>query len=58
LKKRSLLQHFADGDDDFRNGRLKLIPSVPKVCSSRKSYLLLIPISSHLSISKFCRDLG
>ncbi|KAG2608999.1 hypothetical protein PVAP13_4KG003362 [Panicum virgatum] len=30
LKKGSLLQRFADGDDDFRNSRLKLIPSVPK----------------------------
>jgi len=30
LKKESLLQRFADGDDDFRNSRLKLIPSVPK----------------------------
>ena len=39
----SLLQRFVDGDDEFRNSRLKLIPSVPKVfvsfsvllCSSR-----------------------
>ncbi|CAL5061195.1 unnamed protein product [Urochloa decumbens] len=30
LKKGSLLQCFFDGDDDFRNSRLKLIPSVPK----------------------------
>ncbi|KAL5678350.1 hypothetical protein ACJX0J_014481, partial [Zea mays] len=30
LKKGSLLQRFFDGDDDFRNSRLKLIPSVPK----------------------------
>ncbi|RLM55688.1 protein ENHANCED DISEASE RESISTANCE 2-like [Panicum miliaceum] len=30
LKKGSLLQRFADDDDDFRNSRLKLIPSVPK----------------------------
>jgi len=30
LKEGSLLQRFADGDDDFRNSRLKLIPSVPK----------------------------
>jgi hypothetical protein len=30
----SLLQHFVDGDDEFRNSRFKLIPSVPKVrCS-------------------------
>jgi hypothetical protein len=27
----SLLQRFVDGDDEFRNSRLKLIPSVPKV---------------------------
>ena len=27
----SLLQRFIDGDDGFRNGRLKLIPAVPKV---------------------------
>jgi hypothetical protein len=33
LKKGSLLQRFFDGDDDFRNSRLKLIPSVPKVPS-------------------------
>ncbi|XP_044466195.1 protein ENHANCED DISEASE RESISTANCE 2-like [Mangifera indica] len=26
----SLLQRFIDGDDEFRNSRLKLIPSVPK----------------------------
>ncbi|KAJ0967982.1 hypothetical protein J5N97_024899 [Dioscorea zingiberensis] len=26
----SSLQRFADGDDEFRNSRLKLIPSVPK----------------------------
>ena len=30
----SLLQRFVDGDDEFRNGRLKLIPSVPKVNTS------------------------
>ncbi|KAK6158393.1 hypothetical protein DH2020_005707 [Rehmannia glutinosa] len=27
----SLLQRFVDGDDEFRNSRLKLIPSVPKL---------------------------
>ncbi|KAK9120384.1 hypothetical protein Syun_018001 [Stephania yunnanensis] len=26
----SLMQRFVDGDDEFRNSRLKLIPSVPK----------------------------
>ncbi|XVF14697.1 hypothetical protein REPUB_Repub09cG0083600 [Reevesia pubescens] len=26
----SLLHRFVDGDDEFRNSRLKLIPSVPK----------------------------
>jgi len=27
----SLFQRFVDGDDEFRNSRLKLIPLVPKV---------------------------
>ena len=27
----SLVQRFVDGDDEFRNSRMKLIPSVPKV---------------------------
>lgn len=27
----SLLHRFVEGDDEFRNSRLKLIPSVPKV---------------------------
>jgi len=30
LQQGSLLQRFVDGDDSFRNSRLKLIPSVPK----------------------------
>ncbi|KAG8057836.1 hypothetical protein GUJ93_ZPchr0002g23580 [Zizania palustris] len=30
LEKGSLLQRLFDGDDEFRNSRLKLIPSVPK----------------------------
>ncbi|XP_078437720.1 ENHANCED DISEASE RESISTANCE 2 [Wolffia australiana] len=30
LEAGSLLQLFVDGDDEFRNSRLKLIPSVPK----------------------------
>ncbi|XP_075505993.1 protein ENHANCED DISEASE RESISTANCE 2-like isoform X4 [Primulina tabacum] len=30
LESGSLLQRFVDGDDEFRNSRLKLIPSVPK----------------------------
>ncbi|XP_051129354.1 protein ENHANCED DISEASE RESISTANCE 2-like isoform X2 [Andrographis paniculata] len=30
LAPRSLLHRFVDGDDEFRNSRLKLIPSVPK----------------------------
>ena len=29
----SLLERFIDGDDEFRNSRFKLIPSVPKVVS-------------------------
>lgn len=31
LEPGSLFQRFVDGDDEFRNSRLKLIPSVPKV---------------------------
>jgi len=34
----SLLQRFVDGDDEFRNSRLKLIPLVPKVCLSLCDY--------------------
>ncbi|XVF52099.1 hypothetical protein PTKIN_Ptkin04bG0237800 [Pterospermum kingtungense] len=30
----SLLHRFVDGDDEFRNSRLKLIPSVPKSVGS------------------------
>ncbi|XP_074587931.1 protein ENHANCED DISEASE RESISTANCE 2-like [Curcuma longa] len=30
LEPGSLFQRFVDGDDEFRNSRLKLIPSVPK----------------------------
>ncbi|PHT32636.1 Protein ENHANCED DISEASE RESISTANCE 2-like [Capsicum baccatum] len=30
LTSGSLLQRFVDGDDEFRNSRMKLIPSVPK----------------------------
>ncbi|KAJ4778086.1 Protein ENHANCED DISEASE RESISTANCE 2 [Rhynchospora pubera] len=30
LKPGSLLQRFVDGDDEFRNSRFKIIPSVPK----------------------------
>jgi hypothetical protein len=37
LKKGSLLQRFFDGDDEFRNSRLKLIPAVPKVCFSKQN---------------------
>jgi Protein ENHANCED DISEASE RESISTANCE 2, C-terminal len=31
----SLLQRFVDGDDEFRNSRFKIIPSVPKVLFSK-----------------------
>ncbi|KAM0847928.1 hypothetical protein ACQ4PT_054699 [Festuca glaucescens] len=31
LEEGSLLQRFFDGDDEFRNSRLKLMPGVPKV---------------------------
>ncbi|KAJ9707457.1 hypothetical protein PVL29_002474 [Vitis rotundifolia] len=34
----SLLQRFVDGYDEFRNSRLKLIPSVPKVLSTFSKY--------------------
>lgn len=45
----SLLQRFVDGDDDFRNSRLKLIPSVPKVSFYVLIYLsLLLMICHHL----------
>lgn len=39
----SLFQRFVDGDDEFRNSRLKLIPLVPKVSLS----LVLRQIDSH-----------
>lgn len=39
----SLLQRFVDGDDEFRNSRLKLIPSVPKVeCSYLNIWVIFI----------------
>jgi len=34
LVPNSLLQRFVDGDDEFRNSRFKLIPSVPRVMYS------------------------
>lgn len=34
LVKGTLLQRYIDGDDEFRNSRLKLIPSVSKVSCS------------------------
>jgi hypothetical protein len=40
----SLLQRFVDGDDEFRNSRFKLIPSVPKVMFSL--LLSIIPLKS------------
>jgi hypothetical protein len=49
LKKGSLLQRFFDGDDDFRNSRLKLIPSVPKV--------FLHPISMYGVTTVLCPSL-
>lgn len=44
----SLLQRFVDGDDEFRNSKFKLIPSVPKV-------LLFLKF---LSIDFSCRSLN
>jgi len=37
----SLLQRFVDGDDEFRNSRFKLIPSVPKVFILSWCWLIL-----------------
>ncbi|KAF2533902.1 hypothetical protein F2Q70_00032789 [Brassica cretica] len=44
----SLLQRFVDGDDEFRNSRLKLIPLVPKVCSSL--FLFVITTNKYIDI--------
>lgn len=44
LTPNSLLQRFVDGDDEFRNSRFKLIPSVPKVMFSL--LLSIIPLKS------------
>lgn len=51
----SLFQRFVDGDDEFRNSRLKLIPLVPKVYIS----LLLISLSLFLSfyVSKVLKQI-
>lgn len=51
----SLLQRFVDGDDEFRNSRLKLIPSVPKVSLSLFQFIrvlmhLKLLVSQHNSI--------
>jgi Protein ENHANCED DISEASE RESISTANCE 2, C-terminal len=35
----SLLQQFVDGDDEFRNSRFKIIPSVPKVLLFSKVFV-------------------
>jgi hypothetical protein len=40
LEEGSLLQRFFDGDDEFRNSRLKLMPGVPKVCFQKHLRLL------------------
>lgn len=47
----SLLQRFVDGDDEFRNSRLKLIPSVPKVYVSFSLHCGSITYISGLIIS-------
>lgn len=49
----SLLQRFVNGDDSFRNSRLKLIPSVPKVC-----YYHINPFISIFSLSSTCGFFG
>jgi hypothetical protein len=61
LKKGSLLQRFFDGDDDFRNSRLKLIPSVPKVYSytgHNSSFVLFHFILNPQNENAFFRVLG
>ena len=45
----SLLQRLVDGDDEFRNSRLKLIPLVPKVCL----FLFLFVITTNKYIDIF-----
>jgi hypothetical protein len=50
LKKGSLLQRFFDGDDEFRNSRLKLIPAVPKVCFVKNKVMYDAPISCTLQL--------
>jgi hypothetical protein len=51
----SLLQRFVDGDDNFRNSRFKLIPSVPKVihCPSQYNSHANIALRHHLLQFKF-----
>ncbi|KAF3660087.1 Protein ENHANCED DISEASE RESISTANCE 2-like [Capsicum annuum] len=48
LTSGSLLQRFVDGDDEFRNSRMKLIPSVPKFFSSESLLALCIEISASI----------
>lgn len=49
ITPRSLLERFVDGDDEFRNSRLKLIPSVPKV-----SFFSYLPLFIVVLISWNC----
>ncbi|THG15745.1 hypothetical protein TEA_009869 [Camellia sinensis var. sinensis] len=49
----SLLQRFVDGDDEFRNSRLKIIPSVPKANTANEFPKRLIGVVrvSHVELS-------
>lgn len=49
----SLLQRFVDGDDEFRNSRLKLIPSVPKVDVYNEVVRLFIIIYVNYDLNDF-----
>ena len=52
----SLLQRFVDGDDEFRNSRFKLIPSVPKVFISGLLIFEGVYLDVRISIgaNRFC----
>ncbi|KAG6397171.1 hypothetical protein SASPL_143336 [Salvia splendens] len=55
----SLLQRFVDGDDEARNSRLKLIPSVPKFNSLvRRSEACFPSLVNFILVWKLCRALG
>uniref|UniRef100_A0A7N0UZT0 Protein ENHANCED DISEASE RESISTANCE 2 C-terminal domain-containing protein n=1 Tax=Kalanchoe fedtschenkoi TaxID=63787 RepID=A0A7N0UZT0_KALFE len=51
LKPGSLLQRFVDGDDKFKNSKLKLIPSIPKIHNFPSLLFLPHPSLNQASIS-------